>query len=124
MKAAGKSNHAVATGVILGAVLLGTVGLYAHRYYCWREGLTSAAFHDDVPLGKFSIGGLHFGACLGEVQGGLVATYCDGPPMLPGGGRPMNPRARWYYLGPKDGNGISLSFYGNGEEMHVVIPLP
>src|SRR5262245_4549715 len=81
------------TGGVIIVLLFGVFMAGTVQYYRWREGLLDMPFHQDVPLGKFSLGGLHFGACLTDIDSGL-AYYCDGFPVAPSGwGSAPNPKS-------------------------------
>ena len=85
------------------ALLVGVCTFDAIQYYRWREGLFAGrAYHEDLPLGKFSLGELHFGACLTDVEGGSFASYCDGiPSPPPGEAFAPNPMSSEVWLGPQ-----------------------
>ena len=110
-------------GVLVGVGLCITGGV---QYYRWREGLLPGrAYHQDQPLGKFSLGGLHFGACFTDVEGGSMATFCDGfPTPPPGFGLGPNPMSSHVWLGPKQGNAITLCFVRRGNDAVLIVPLP
>jgi hypothetical protein len=111
--------------LLLVALLLGICTLAGVQYNRWREGLLGTPFHQDAPLGKISLGGLHFGACLTDVEGGSLATYCDGfPTPAPGSGLPLNPKSAHVWLGPKKGNAITFCFVRGGNDTVIVVPLP
>jgi len=114
------------TGAVVLLIAIGACTFGGIQYYRWREGLlVGRAYHEDLPLGKFSLGGLHFGACLTDANGGSFASYCDGiPSPPPGQAYPPNPMRSKVWLGPKNGNAITLSFVRRGNDTVLIVPLP
>jgi hypothetical protein len=119
------SNAGRMAAMILGLLIFGLLAGAGVQYYRWREGLLAQPYHADVPLGKFSLGRLHFGACVADVTGGGFATYCDGGPIPPpGSALPGTPSTSQFWLGPKDGNAVTLCLNVGGADTVVIVPLP
>ena len=92
------------------------------QYYKWSVGLLDRGYHEDYPLGRTSVWGLHFGACFTDVQNGGYAMYCDG---LPQGkeGFGVIPNTKVFGAG-HSGCALSLCTAFGGESVLVLVPLP